>query len=320
VDGSIKAVSRQGQPPQWQAWSITTLFVVMAFLIRLTQEPVHPYLFLLFLPAVLLAAFLFDRTAVVLALGESALLAWYVMEPSGHFSWPNPGQTMVLLTFVLVGGTVGLLIERLRNALWENARLRAQSELRLKELNHRIRNDLGRLQTFLQLERRRDGPPNLEAVIARIAVLGQLYAHLTPKEGRTAVAMAAFLETLVDGLRAAQGDGRPIGLRLRAEPMMLPLEAATALGLTTNELVTNAFKYAFPGDRPGRIDIELRRMVGAIALTVADDGVGHGLIGPAGGGGLGRMLVEQLARQLGGSVGVEGADGTRVVVRIPITA
>jgi two-component sensor histidine kinase len=268
----------------------------------------------------LLAASLFDRTAVVLALSESALLAWYVMEPSGHFSWPNPGQTMVLLTFVLVGGTVGLLIERLRNAPWENARLRAQSELRLKELNHRIRNDLGRLQTFLQLERRRDGPPNLEAVIARIAVLGQLYAHLTPKEGRTAVAMAAFLETLVDGLRAAQGDGRPIGLRLRAEPMMLPLEAATALGLTTNELVTNAFKYAFPGDRPGRIDIELRRMVGAIALTVADDGVGHGLIGPAGGGGLGRMLVEQLARQLGGSVGVEGADGTRVVVRIPITA
>jgi hypothetical protein len=48
VDGWIKAVSRQGQPPQWQAWSITTLFVVMAFLIRLTQEPVHPYLFLLF--------------------------------------------------------------------------------------------------------------------------------------------------------------------------------------------------------------------------------------------------------------------------------
>jgi two-component sensor histidine kinase len=320
VDGWIKAVSRQGQPPQWQAWSITTLFVVMAFLIRLTQEPVHPYLFLLFLPAVLLAASLFDRTAVVLALSESALLAWYVMEPSGHFSWPNSGQTMVLLTFVLVGGTVGLLIERLRNALWENARRRAQSELRLKELNHRIRNDLGRLQTFLQLERRRDGPPNLEAVIARIAVLGQLYAHLTPKEGRTAVAMAAFLETLVDGLRAAQGDGRPIGLRLRAEPMMLPPGAATALGLITNELVTNAFKYAFPGERLGWIDVELRRTTDAVELVIADDGVGHDLTGPAAGGGQGRMLVEQLAHQLGGSVAMEGTGGTQVVVRIPVTA
>jgi two-component sensor histidine kinase len=149
-------------------------------------------------------------------------------------------------------------------------------------------------------------------------VLGQLYTHLTPKEGHAAVAAAAFLEDLVGGLRATQGDGRPIGLGLRAEPMMLPLQAATALGLITNELVTNAFKHAFPGDRPGRIDVELRRMAGAAELTVADDGVGHELASPATRGGLGRVLVEQLARQLGGSVAVEGAGGTRVVVCLPI--
>jgi two-component sensor histidine kinase len=64
--------------------------------------------------------------------------------------------------------------------------------------------------------------------------------------------------------------GGTVGLRLRAEPMMLPLQAATSLGL-----VTNAFKHAFPGERPGRIDVELRRTTGAVALTVADDGVGH---------------------------------------------
>jgi two-component sensor histidine kinase len=122
------------------------------------------------------------------------------------------------------------------------------------------------------------------------------------------VAAAAFLEDLVGGLRATQGDGRPIGLGLRAEPM----------GLITNELVTNAFKHAFPGDRPGRIDVELRRMAGAAELTVADDGVGHELASPATRGGLGRVLVEQLARQLGGSVAVEGAGGTRVVVCLPI--
>ena len=320
MDGWIETVLPQGQPPRWQAWSITTLLVVMAFLMRLTLEPALPYPSLLFLPAILLAAFLFDRAAVWLALGESALLAWCLTEPYSRFSWPDPDQTMVLLTFILVGGTIGLLTERLHNALRENARLRAQSELRLKELNHRIRNDLGRIQTFLQLEQRREASPGLRAAIARIAVLGQLYAHLTPKEGRTAVAMAAFLETLVDGLRAAQGDGRPIGLRLRAEPMMLPLEAATALGLITNELVTNAFKYAFPGERLGWIDVELRRTTDAVELVIADDGVGHDLTGPAAGGGQGRMLVEQLARQLGGSVAMEGTGGTQVVVRIPVTA
>jgi signal transduction histidine kinase len=73
--------------------------------------------------------------------------------------------------------------------------------------------------------------------------------------------------------------------------------------------------------RPGRMAIELRRMVGAVALTVADDGGGHALAGPPRrGGSLGRILVEQLARRLGGSVAANGTGGTRVAVRIPVTA
>jgi two-component system, sensor histidine kinase PdtaS len=115
-------------------------------------------------------------------------------------------------------------------------------------------------------------------------------------------------------------NGRLIGLRLRAEPMMLPLGAATVLGLITNELVTKAFNYAFPGERFGRIDVELRRTTDAVELVMADDGVGHDPTGPASGGGLGHLLVEQLARQLGGSVAVAGYGGARVVVRLPLAA
>ena len=305
---------------------MATLLVAVAFLVRLLLHPVYPYPFLLFIPAIFLAAFIFNHGAAFVATGESALLSLYFMEPYGHLKWPDPGQGLALLTFVLIGGTIGLLTERLRNALVENARLRGQSELMLKqselmlkELNHRVRNDLFRVQSFLQLEQRRDGTPSLQTAIARIAVLGQLYSHLTPKEGHVAVAMATFLEGVVNGLRDAQQGGRPIGLRLMAEPMPLPLAIATPLGLITNELVTNAFKSAVPGERPGRIDVELRRAAGVVELAVADDGVGHDPAGPATGGGLGHLLVEQLARQLGGSVATEGKGGTRVVVRIPIT-
>jgi two-component sensor histidine kinase len=320
VSDWIEAALRQGQPPRWRAWSITTLLVAAAFLVRLLLQPIYPYPFLLFIPAIFLAALLFDRGSAFLATGESALLSEYFMEPYGRFTWPDPGQALALLTFVLIGSTVGLLTERLRNALVGNARLRSQSELLLKELNHRIRNDLSRVQSVLQLEQRRGGTPGLQTAIGQITVLGQLYSHLTPKEDHAAVEMAAFLEGLVNGLRDAQQGSRPIGLRLMAEPMQLPLVVATPLGLITNELVTNAFKYAFPNERPGRIDVELRHTAGAVELTVADDGVGHDPTGPASGGGLGRMLVEQLARQQGGSVAVEGHDGTRVVVRLPIAA
>ncbi len=316
----IEAILRQGQPPRWRAWSLTTLVIALAFLVHLMLHPIYPHPFLLFTLAIFLTALLFNCGSAFIATGESALLSIYFMEPHGHFKWPDPGQMLTLLTFVLVGSTIGLLTERLRNALVDNARLRGQSELMLKELNHRIRNDLSRVQSFLQLQQRRDGTPGLQTAIARIIVLGQLYSHLTPKEGHPAGEMAAFLEGLVNALRDAQQGDRPIGLRLRAEPMQLPLVVATPLGLITNELVTNAFKYAFPSERPGRIDIELRRTAGVVELAVADDGVGHDPTGPASGGGLGRMLVEQLARQLGGSVAVEGHDGTRAVVRLPIAA
>jgi two-component sensor histidine kinase len=318
VSDWIEAALRQGQPPRWRAWSITTLLVAAAFLVRLLLQPIYPYPFLLFIPAIFLAALLFDRGSAFLATGESALLSEYFMEPYGRFTWPDPGQALALLTFVLIGSTVGLLTERLRLALWEKDRLRAESELLLKELNHRIRNDLGRVQIFLELEQCRDGTPGLQTASARIAVLGQLYAHLLPEEGSAAVAMAAFLEDLVEDLRATQQEGRPIGLRLVAEPMRLKLAAATALGLITNELVTNAFKYAFPDDHPGRIDIELRRTADEVELVVADDGVGHGPAGPPRGSGLGRRLVEQLVRQQGGSVVVEEHGGVRVVVRLPL--
>jgi two-component sensor histidine kinase len=320
VDDWIEAVLRQGQPPRRRAWSITILLVAMAFLVCLLLHPAHPHPFLLFIPAIFLAAVLFDRGSSFVATGMSVLLSMYHMEPYGRFTWPDPGQGLELLTFVLVGSAIGLLTERLRNALVENARLRGQSELLLKELNHRIRNDLSQVQGLLQLEQRREPTSGLQTAIARIAVLGQLYSHLTPKEGHAAVEMTAFLEGLVNGLRDAQQGSRPIGLRLMTEPMQLPLALATPLGLITNELVTNAFKYAFPNERPGRIDVALRHTAGGVELTVADDGVGHDPTAPATGGGLGRMLVEQLVRQLGGLVAIEGHGSTRVVVRFSIAA
>jgi K+-sensing histidine kinase KdpD len=131
VSDWIEAALRQGQPPRWRAWSITTLLVAAAFLVRLLLQPIYPYPFLLFIPAIFLAAFMFDRGSAFVATGESALLSLYFMEPYGRLKWPDPGQVLALLTFVLIGGTIGLLTERLRNALVDNARLRGQSELML---------------------------------------------------------------------------------------------------------------------------------------------------------------------------------------------
>ncbi len=78
-----------------------------------------------------------------------------------------------------------------------------------------------------------------------------------------------------------------------------------------NELVTNAMKYAFPGEHRGRILLSLARRDGACLLEVADDGVGR----PEGGAdGLGSLIVSMLVKQIGGSMSPGSGPGTSVAI------
>jgi two-component sensor histidine kinase len=93
---------------------------------------------------------------------------------------------------------------------------------------------------------------------------------------------------------------RPIAVRVDADRFSLPTEVAVPIGLIVNELVTNAFKYAFPDEREGLIVVGLRRVSeGRLLLRVCDNGAGCP-DDPA--EGLGSRLVRLLVQQLKGSV------------------
>lgn len=101
-----------------------------------------------------------------------------------------------------------------------------------------------------------------------------------------------------------------------------PIDAGDArpLGLILNELVVNALKHAFPGDRAGTVRVDLRRRGDEHALTVLDDGVGMDPASPPRGTRLGRRMARALAAQLGGELETgpgEGGTGTRCTVRWP---
>jgi two-component system, sensor histidine kinase PdtaS len=97
---------------------------------------------------------------------------------------------------------------------------------------------------------------------------------------------------------------------------LLPTDRAIPIGLIVNELVTNAVKYAFPGESSGTVTVVLKREPGELRLTVADDGKG---IDPRrADSGLGGRLVEGFAQQLGGQVQREsGSQGTTVCLIMP---
>ena len=101
------------------------------------------------------------------------------------------------------------------------------------------------------------------------------------------------------------------------EPIMVDVDTAIPLGLITTELLTNAYRYAFPAGAAGVIRVELRLHAGIVELTVADNGVGLPKAG-AGPASSGLRLVQALAKQIGGTFAANAEPGMQGTLRFPL--
>jgi PAS domain S-box-containing protein len=176
----------------------------------------------------------------------------------------------------------------------------------LQELTHRVKNSLQLIASMVRIEARNhksgEGKAALERVSQRITALGQLYSQLSRTDTVEVVDAATYLDELCSDLIASvhkEGDTF-IVLKTDIESELLPTDRAIPMGLIVNELVTNAVKYAFPGDEKGTVTVTLKRLPGELRLTVADDG--QGLDPRRADSGLGGLLVDGFAQQLGGQV------------------
>ncbi len=155
----------------------------------------------------------------------------------------------------------------------------------------------------------------LESAVARLHVIAEGQDHLLSATGDQVVNMQEYLDDVCGRLGEALRDIRPIALRVDSEAVMLDARQAIRIGLIVNELVTNALKHAFPGDRGGTIQVRLRRRPSDLTIIVEDDGVG---CLQAKQDGLGSRVVLLLAQQSGGSIKRESANpGCRVVIMVP---
>jgi len=199
-------------------------------------------------------------------------------------------------------------------------RLLAQEENLLRELQHRVKNNLGVIISLLnlQMSRLEEGPARsaLADAQARIRSMSSIYERLYSKDDMGNIDVGAYLGDLALALLSAYAvvPGR-IRLERDFDPLRLDAARSVPLGLILNELLTNALKHAFPGDREGNVRVGLGPRGGSMVLSVADDGVG---LPPAfdhsDASGLGFTLVRALVDQLGGLLRVEGAGGTRIEV------
>src|SRR6202162_6180226 len=173
----------------------------------------------------------------------------------------------------------------------------------LQELTHRVKNSLQFIAAMVAIEARSlnsdEGQAALERVSYRITALGQLYSKLSKADTVEAVEAETYLDELCRDLIASvqkEGD-TSIVLKTEIESELLPTDRAIPIGLIVNELVTNAVKYAFPGEAKGTVTVTLKRVPGELRLTVADDG--RGLDPQRASSGLGGRLVEGFAQPRG---------------------
>jgi len=157
-----------------------------------------------------------------------------------------------------------------------------EKEVLLKEIHHRVKNNLQIISSLLSLqaEEIRD-PAALEKFRdsqARIQSMALVHEKLYQSKDLGKIDMGAYIASLAQTLVHAQGGGQQnarIRLQVEAEEQYVTLDTAIPCGLILNELLSNALKHAFPGGRAGRIAIRFRKAAeDRFTLTVEDDGEG----------------------------------------------
>lgn len=202
-------------------------------------------------------------------------------------------------------------VQVLDRAQLRRAREEAESELRasnarlealLKEVNHRVANNLQMVMSFVALQSKTLADPAareaLQKTQQRIATVAQVNRRLYTTDDVEFVAMDDYLGGLADDLSATWSTtGAARRVTAVVEPVRVATDKAVALGMIANEWVSNACKYAYDGAADGDIRISLRREDDrSIILSVTDDGAGMPADGAARGTGLGTRLIEALAR------------------------
>lgn len=200
---------------------------------------------------------------------------------------------------------------------------RDRAETLLREVNHRVGNSLQLVSAFMHLQSSSlpDGPARemMRETEARILAIAQIHRRLYTSADVRAVDMVEYLsglaEELESSLRTAE---RPHHIAIKAAPVRMATDRAVSLGVIVTELVTNAFKYAYPRGVEGEVRVELQRAGTQLALSVADDGIGMTEDAAPSGTGLGQKIVRAMAASMQSRVEREATSrGTKIVLAFP---
>lgn len=192
-----------------------------------------------------------------------------------------------------------------------------EKEVLLKEIHHRVKNNLQIISSLLNLQANRvTDSRTLQALSdsqARVRSMALIHERLYQSQSLAKIDFGEYVKSLATDLfRSYRHNITGTQLEIQVDEVILDLDQAVSCGLILNELMTNALKYAFPNGREGTIRVELRvKPERVLSLQVADDGIGvPSDFDTLHTNSLGLQLVNNLVSQLNGTIDIERSEGT----------
>jgi len=192
----------------------------------------------------------------------------------------------------------------------------AENEILLKEIHHRVKNNLVVISSLLELQSEQIEDPNIKEAIKdgqnRVNSIGIVHRKLYQYENIGYIDMKEYVLSLSESILSGFSTEGRIHLELIIEKFDLDIDTAIPIGLIINELLTNSLKYAFPKGEKGTITIKLEKQNdGTLNLEISDNGIGKS--DSIQGTGFGGQLISLLTNQLNGSLKEILQNGTTII-------
>jgi two-component sensor histidine kinase len=232
------------------------------------------------------------------------------------------GRVLLYRTLALEPGAA-ILVEDITDARRRDAELKVK-EATIREVHHRVKNNLQTISSLLRIQARRTHSPEASRALAeaveRVSSMAVVHEMLSASTDET-VDFTEAARTVVDMVRQGlAGEASAVAVSVEGSTGVVPASTATSLALVTAELVHNAIEHGFPHGEAGSVTVTMRRVPGALRLTVVDDGRGLPRdFDVTGSAHLGLAIVRTIVEDdLRGTLAFRRGHGTAVAVAIPI--
>jgi len=202
-------------------------------------------------------------------------------------------------------------------------KLLKEKETLLKEVHHRIKNNMQTISSLLYLQARTMKDSSainaLNDANNRVRSMMLIYDRLYQSSDFREISTELYLTDLIDSIKSTLGITGNIEIIADIENFDVNSVILYPVGIIINELLTNAFKYAYPGNMDGVINISLKKNSATMELVFSDNGIGiSGKIFDSNSDGFGINLVKLLVEQINGKMSISGLAGTRYTISVTL--